>query len=153
MKQYLSSVVLMLSYVASMISSMKLTGPAIIFWCLFFAVPRDAMGKSCGNLATQADMNICTEKEAHASDIELNSVYQQLLAKLSADAKASLRTAEKAWVSYRDAQCAFNSLGSLGGSVHDMSLALCLKALTDQQIKQLRQQLTCASDDVSCGGQ
>ena len=119
----------------------------------YFMVPTYATGKSCDKLATQTEMNICAGQEARASDSELSVVYQQLLAKVGADAKLSLRTAEKAWVSYRDAQCAFNSLGSVGGSVHDMSVALCFRALTDEQIRQLRQQLTCVSNDISCGGQ
>jgi uncharacterized protein YecT (DUF1311 family) len=69
---------------------MKSIGPAIVLGYLFFGVPGHAMGKSCDNLPTQAEMNICTGREAHASDIELNSVYQQLLAKLSVDAVAAL---------------------------------------------------------------
>jgi len=124
-----------------------------VYICVgLFTVMDYDFAASC-DWSTQSEMNICAGKNAHGSDTELNALYQKLLAKVSRDGQTSLRTAEKAWLRYRDEQCAFNSLGSMGGSFHDTALALCLKELTDQQIKQLQHQLTCVTGDLACVGQ
>jgi uncharacterized protein YecT (DUF1311 family) len=125
---------------------------AIISRCLF-TPSGEALASACDKASTQSEMNICGGKETHGADAELTAIYQKLLAKVSPDGQAALRAAERAWINYRDKQCSFNSLGSAGGSVHDMVEAQCLTDLTNQQIKQLQQQLICGPGDLACGGQ
>jgi uncharacterized protein YecT (DUF1311 family) len=98
-------------------------------------------------------MNICAGKEANDADSKLSGLVKKLAAKISPESRGALRAAERAWLDYRDKQCAFNTLASEGGSVHDLVLAACLKDLTDKQIKQVQQQLNCGQGDLGCGGQ
>ncbi len=112
-----------------------------------------AEGASCGDLTTQNEMNACVARDAQKVDDKLNATFKQLQAKIQANHRPKLIAAEKAWLAYRDAQCAFNTLGTEGGSIQPMVQALCLKDLTSQQVKVLEQQLNCPEGDVACGGQ
>ena len=108
-------------------------------------------GPSCGQ--SQSAMNRQAQGEFLAADQRLNAVYAGLTAKISAAGKAGLRKAEAAWLRFRDQECAFETMGSAGGSIHPMVVSRCKSRLTLQRIKDLEAQLTCAEGDVACGGQ
>ncbi|WP_292532462.1 lysozyme inhibitor LprI family protein [Methylocystis sp.] len=112
-----------------------------------------AMAKDCSGLDTQTAMNLCAGDNFKQSDAELNAVYQKLLSKISPGGQSKLREAQKSWIRYRDQQCEFDTMGTIGGSIHSMMLWQCLTDLTAQQTKMLQHQLNCQEGDVSCGGQ
>jgi uncharacterized protein YecT (DUF1311 family) len=112
-----------------------------------------ALAKECSGLDTQTAMNLCESENFKHADAELNAVYAKLLSKVSAAGQPKLREAQKYWIKYRDAQCEFETMGTIGGSIHGMVAAQCLTDLTAQQTKRLQHQLTCQEGDVSCGGQ
>jgi Lysozyme inhibitor LprI len=87
------------------------------------------------------------------ADQRLNAVFSSLIAKISAAGKASLRDAEKTWIGFRDQECAFETMASVGGSVHPMVVSQCKSRLTIQRTKDLEGQLNCKEGDLSCGGQ
>ena len=64
--------------------------------------------KQCGDYGTQSEMNECAAKEAQKADAALNSTYQKLIGKLKGDKTATARVvaAEKAWITFRDAELA-----------------------------------------------
>jgi uncharacterized protein YecT (DUF1311 family) len=94
---------------------------------------------------TQSELN-------QQTDQRLNAVFSSLIAKISAAGKASLRDAEKTWIRFRDQECAFETMGSVGGSVHPMVVSQCKSRLTNQRTKDLGGQLNCKEGDLSCGG-
>jgi uncharacterized protein YecT (DUF1311 family) len=94
---------------------------------------------------TQSELN-------QQTDQRLNAVFSSLIAKISAAGKASLRDAEKTWIRFRDQECAFETMGSVGGSVHPMVVSQCKSRLTNQRTKDLEGQLNCKEGDLSCGG-
>lgn len=112
-----------------------------------------ALAKDCSRLDTQTAMNLCEGDNFKQADAELNVVYAKLLKKISAAGQPKLREAQNSWIKYRDAQCAFETLGTIDGSIHSMVAAQCLADVTEQQTKRLQHQLTCQEGDVSCGGQ
>lgn len=112
-----------------------------------------ALAKECDGRGSQADLNLCAGDNFKQADTKLNAVYAKLLKKISAAGQAKLREAQKSWIAYRDSQCAFETLGTIDGSIHGMVVAQCLADLTEQQTKRLQQQLTCEEGDLSCGGQ
>ena len=95
----------------------------------------------------------CAGKDFKASDAKLNEVYRALSAKTSQKGKASLQSAQRAWLAYRDAQCQFETMGTIDGSIHPMAYASCMDKLTQAQTKLLSAQLHCEEGDLSCGGQ
>lgn len=69
----------------------------------------------CTTASTTVDLNACAEIELEAADAALNAAYKQALEKIKThdhdkpfDAKsyeAAFRTAQRAWLAYRDADC------------------------------------------------
>jgi uncharacterized protein YecT (DUF1311 family) len=66
---------------------------------------------------SRAELNDCYGNAYKASDAELNSIYKQIEGRLKDDQVTTklLVTAERAWVSFRDAECDFSTSGLLVG--------------------------------------
>jgi uncharacterized protein YecT (DUF1311 family) len=70
---------------------------------------------ACDRAMTTVELNACAEREFEVADAKLNAAYKKALAfiKLSGGDKpydaasweAALRTSQKAWLAYRDADC------------------------------------------------
>jgi uncharacterized protein YecT (DUF1311 family) len=112
-----------------------------------------AADTNCKNPVDQASMNLCADKALKASDKALNDKYHALYQGSSTAGKLKLQSAQRAWITYRDAQCSFDTLGSMGGSMHSMAYSICVDMLTQAQSKVLDQQLNCDDGDMSCGRQ
>lgn len=100
---------------------------------------------ACGDLMTQNEMNRCAQDEYKKADVELNKVYQQVMAKLTPEHKAKLKTAQLAWIQFRDAHCDCNSFTFDGGSMQPLIRFTCLDSETQHRIKQLKS----LAEDVS----
>ena len=110
----------------------------------------------CLNKQTQGELNACESEQYGKADVELNRVYQELLAKYSSHKEfiSKLRAAEEAWIKFRDADLdsyyyAKNKL-AVYGSAYPMCRAISLTQLTLERTKELRQMLNPNEDDV-CG--
>ena len=90
-------------------------------------------GDGCDSATTQVELNECTAQAYQAADKELNDAYQVLVGKLSNNAASleKLRAAQRAWIGFRDAECAFESSAVEGGSAQPMVRNSCLEALTE----------------------
>ncbi|WP_424625213.1 lysozyme inhibitor LprI family protein [Achromobacter marplatensis] len=106
----------------------------------------------CGNASTQTNLNLCADQAYRKSDAELNAAYRTVTARLKDDQTtlAKLQSAQKAWLFFRDAECAFSSGGTTGGSAYPMVLSQCLDKLTQTRTKELRAYLKCEEGDMSC---
>ena len=110
-----------------------------------------AQMQACATAQTQTDMNVCAAGEYKKHDAAMNQIYQQLLAKLTdPQQKLLLVDAERAWLAYRDKQCAFQTSGSVGGSIHPMIESDCLDEKTNVHSAELSRQLNCQEGDPSC---
>ena len=95
----------------------------------------------------QSELNRCADLDARDADAELNRVYQNLLAKLKRDDTATkkLRTAQKAWLVFRDAhlQELYPAEGKQAeyGSIFPMCYAQVATAMTRERTAQLRRML------------
>ncbi|CAB3752564.1 hypothetical protein LMG29542_01812 [Paraburkholderia humisilvae] len=107
----------------------------------------------CANATDQTTLTQCANNGLKASDTKLNQTFRALQAKVSKPGKEKLQKAQRAWITWRDAQCDFNTSGSNGGSIHAMAQASCLDELTQAQTKLLNSQLHCAEGDTTCGNQ
>ena len=89
--------------------------------------------------STTLSMRICSAYRVAVQDIRLNRLYSQASAQareLGFD--ASLRDAEKAWLNYRDAQCAFEGQnGGGGGTAQPLYVLSCKEELTKIQADRL----------------
>ena len=99
-------------------------------------------------------MNICAEYHYVKSDLKLNQTYTSLLAKLKGKpvATSQLVKAQRAWVTFRDLTCEFESNGWSGGSGRSMVVLTCKSVLTESRTKTLQEYLECTEGCPGDGG-
>ena len=96
---------------------------------------------SCANAQTTAEMRDCAGNEYKQADAELNKAYKQLMAKLDDQGfQASLKSAQQAWIKYRDVNCEYESYLNRGGTTHSVVYTGCLTRMTKQRTMELRGQ-------------
>lgn len=86
---------------------------------------------NCNNPQTQSDLNACEQQRWEAADLELNQIYQSLTPQLSNNRRQQLVKAQRAWIAFRDSECAFHSSVAEGGTMQPMLYYACLANLTD----------------------
>jgi uncharacterized protein YecT (DUF1311 family) len=94
----------------------------------------------CDEARTQVEMNECADRQYQKADAELNRVYQQLM-RASGGKDAKLKTAQLAWIKFRDAECDYEAAFNEGGSMQPMTYSFCLADVTTARTKQLRESL------------
>jgi uncharacterized protein YecT (DUF1311 family) len=108
--------------------------------------------KDCDKETVQMEMNICAGANLDAANAELNRVYQKALSQQTDQkSKDALKDAERAWIAYRDKECAWE-IGPQedGGSIWPMAMDNCLQDKTDARIRELKEQIDCPEGDVTC---
>ncbi len=115
--------------------------PALILmaWSAL-VLPALAQTSDCANAVTQKDMNICAEAGWQEADADLNDTYAKVMAAMKAmDAdlppalqggETALRTAQRAWITYRDANCKAAGFPMRGGSAEPLLVYGCLRQMT-----------------------
>lgn len=92
-----------------------------------------------GFAQTQFELNEKEAKQYKAKDAELNKVYKKLVSLLqSPQEREMLLKAQRIWISYRDAHCAFTESAYEGGSMQPMVYFGCMTETTNQRIKELK---------------
>lgn len=103
---------------------------------------------NCKDPQTQADMTICAGRDLADADKALNAQYQvtrKALKERDAGASAELKggedallKAQRAWLAYRDAQCASVGFQARGGSMEPMLISSCEADLTRNRTAELK---------------
>jgi uncharacterized protein YecT (DUF1311 family) len=107
---------------------------------------------NCANPQDQLTMNECANRTYKRSDADLNQVYKTVLGRLKDDKNAAgkLVSAQRAWIAYRDAECAFSTAGTEGGSINGFARLTCLDAQTRTRATELKGYLKCPEGDTNC---
>ena len=131
------------------ISKNNLVMTALICITAGISMPVAAQEPNCKEPQTQADMTICAGKDYEKADKQLNVDYQKLRKLLverdkaaDADGKGAadaLVTAQRAWVAFRDANCALSGFQARGGSMEPMLISSCLAEMSTKRADDLRQ--------------
>ncbi|PKA41415.1 lysozyme inhibitor LprI family protein [Rhizobium sullae] len=126
--------------------TMYLAGAAA---CLMMAGITQAQEPDCKTPKTQFDMTFCEQSRYETADAALNEQWKKARAAVAATdkdldekdrgAEKALLTAQRAWISYRDAQCEAFGFQARGGTMEPMLVAGCLANLTDERTKQLKE--------------
>ncbi|RTM11220.1 MAG: DUF1311 domain-containing protein [Hyphomicrobiales bacterium] len=118
---------------------------------LFLTTPASrAASIDCGSAKTQAELATCTAKDAASADAALNAVYKALSGRLGHADLERLREAQRAWIPFRDKECAFRTQPYADGSVYPSLVGVCKEELTKTRLAQLQHQLQCPEGDLSC---
>lgn len=131
------------------ISKNNLVMTAVFCVTAGISMPVAAQEPNCKEPQTQADMTICAGKDYEKADKQLNVEYQKLRKLLTerdkaadADGKGAadaLVTAQRAWVAFRDANCALSGFQARGGSMEPMLISSCLAEMSTKRADDLRQ--------------
>jgi uncharacterized protein YecT (DUF1311 family) len=108
--------------------------------------------KDCSQLTTQMELNQCAGANDETADAALNKVYRQLMAdQTDAASKARLTDAERAWIAFRDKECAFEvGPQQEGGSIWPMEMRNCLEAVTAARLGELTKLRGCTAGVSAC---
>jgi len=117
---------------------------------LLIAMAAGFQQPNCADPQSQHDMNQCAAREANEADADLNMIWREVLAHYqradggagSAEGVKRLRAAQRAWIAFRDAECAVAGYEALGGSLEPMLVSGCNAELTRRRAAELRQLLT-----------
>jgi uncharacterized protein YecT (DUF1311 family) len=109
-----------------------------------------AQEPNCADPQNQAEMNECAARDANEADAALNLIYPQVLAhyqQMDRDSESTegakrLRAAQRAWIAFRDAECAVAGYEALGGSMESMLVSGCIAQMTQRRATELRQMLS-----------
>lgn len=120
---------------------------------LLLATAPAAFAQDCDrNDDSQSMLNICAEADYQAADAKLNAAYENILGSNDLASNKLLQTAQRAWIAFRDAECAYSTADTGGGSIHPMEVSRCLTKLTNERIEQLTSKASCKLSDPSCAG-
>lgn len=107
-----------------------------------------AQTPDCKNPITQVEMTFCAEQDWMAADKDLNAAYQEArtqMRKLDAywpadqrGAESNLRDAQRAWITFRDANCAAEGWLMRGGTAEPMLIYGCRARMTRARTQELR---------------
>ncbi len=127
-----------------------ITASALIAGLLLAATALSQEEPDCADPQTQSDITICAGIDYKKADATLNEVWDEALfiAKeedMLGDVddgrpsnEEALRKAQRAWIAYRDANCAYEGYAARGGSMEPMLVNLCLARLTEERTVLLR---------------
>ncbi|MBX3689985.1 lysozyme inhibitor LprI family protein [Dokdonella sp.] len=123
------------------------------------ATTQPAVDDCMDRAQTQADMADCASKGGNAAaDRELNEVYRKVLVAHAKDAVfvAKLKTAQRAWIAFRDAELEARFPAKDKQAEYGSSYSMCadgaLESMTRQRIKDLRAWLEPVAEGEVCAG-
>lgn len=99
---------------------------------------------------TQAGMNQDAGARLKASERLMASHIATLDGRYTPAQRAALRRSQRAWLAYRDADCAYRAAGARGGSAWPMLVADCKADRTETRVNDLKQQVECQEGDLAC---
>ena len=103
------------------------------------ALQLQAQTLDCDNAMSQMEMNQCAAQALEREDQQLNRVYTQYRAGLSAKDKQALKQVQLAWINFRDLDCKQVASAYEGGSMQPMVHTDCLAQRTRERITHLEQ--------------
>jgi uncharacterized protein YecT (DUF1311 family) len=105
------------------------------------AAPAPAFALDCKNASSTIELNECAQAEQQAVEARLNAVYAQTMQALAAPDAAALRqkviVAQRAWIKFREADCAAEEARWTGGSAAVQMFLGCMRQRAEQRIKEL----------------
>jgi len=124
----------------------------IIALAMFAAMQEPLTDQECLDATGQMMINACSAQRFERADAELNRIWTEMIAGAREDDRSPdsgrtaedqrseeeiLRTAQRAWIAFRDAHCEYEGLSERGGSMEPMIVSDCMAELTRQRIAQL----------------
>lgn len=110
----------------------------------FAALAQDV---DCAKAEAQVELTYCAEQDWNAADARLNDAYKRAMEVMKAvdanldaadrGAADSLRAGQRAWVTFRDANCAAEGWAYHGGSAEPMAIYACRARVSAARAEEL----------------
>ncbi|MDO9114976.1 MAG: lysozyme inhibitor LprI family protein [Polaromonas sp.] len=101
--------------------------------------PSPAAPKQEDNRCSNSDDPMqCLDKEFVAADKLLNETYKQVMARMDASQKATLKKAQLAWISEKEDKCEKAGVENAGGQLERIQIAECMLRMTEKRTSYLR---------------
>lgn len=109
---------------------------------------------NCGDKPNQTAMTMCQRAVASAADVEMNQVWRRVRAVMQAADRsagsnaaeagnvAALLASQRAWLTFRDAECRIESYEWRGGTMQPFTENQCLAQVTRSRTQQLQEMLS-----------
>ena len=91
----------------------------------------------CSSKSSTADIVECVAELTEAWDVRLNAAYQSLVKGMPPKSREALRVAQRLWIKYRDANCAW--YGSGEGTITAIEAAECVRSMTAARATELEE--------------
>jgi uncharacterized protein YecT (DUF1311 family) len=98
----------------------------------------NAKGGPCQGPSTGAEETACFSDALKKSDVELNKMYKRVESVLDGSELVKLRTAQRIWLQFRDANCEAEHELYSGGSAAPIVKLACLEAMTRHRTEELQ---------------
>ena len=95
-------------------------------------------------------MNTCAEYRFVQADLELNRVYRKLAGRREERDVRTLRTAQQAWVRWRNANCDYEASDLESGSLKPLVSLTCKARVTNERTEWVLDMLSCTSVRGEC---
>ena len=110
----------------------------------FPALAQTSGSSECELDGNQPELNECANFRFAKTDTEMNRLYQAQISHLSGGSKGRLRASQRAWLTYRDKACLYETRPrEESGSIWPMQDSLCRESLTKQRIEVLKTYVEC----------
>jgi uncharacterized protein YecT (DUF1311 family) len=100
---------------------------------------------------TEIEIGECAKKAFAVADEEMNGLYQlQILHLEMPESKENLRTAQRAWLRFRDKECYYEFPAASSGGVPGEDFLFCKARLTIERSNYLRYVVTACRSSMEC---
>ena len=104
----------------------------------------------CKTPTIQKQMNDCAYEDFLAANAGYAEINKSLMDKLHSKQRDLLMRAQKSWIAYRTATCAFESSAVQGGSAQGMVNWQCAARMTRARVVELNAIGNCREGDLAC---
>lgn len=87
------------------------------------------------------EMRACISEEHGRQDAVLNTNYRALMRLLPPERQAALRAAQRAWIAFREAECAYTASADMEGTLGPVIIDSCWMGFTTERATGLGQDL------------
>jgi uncharacterized protein YecT (DUF1311 family) len=112
----------------TLIAAAVLSGATVVAW----AGEPGNLGECTGSMPEMVD---CFMAQHAHWDKQLTIAYQEAMKNAPPSQKVKLRDAERAWIKYRDANCAYYAAGE--GTIARINAAVCMRDMTKRRAEEL----------------
>ena len=91
--------------------------------------------EDCSGANSTMEIVQCLSRLAAAWDRRLNAAYREQMSTLEPPRAELLRTAQRLWIQYRDANCEWYAAGE--GTISRVEAAECMRSMTERRAREL----------------